>query len=381
MKFADVIGQDYVKDILRRSIDEGRVGHAQMLAGRCGAGSLALALAYVQYLNCTDRHDGDSCGCCPSCLKMQTLVHPDLHLVFPTNSSAAGIQKALSDDFLPRWREALLDTSAYIDEQMWYARLGMDNKQGLIAKREADEIIRKLSFKPFESKYKCVVIWLPEKMGSEAANGLLKILEEPWNNTLFVLVSQTPQQLLPTIVSRVQQIDIPPIDASVMESWLAAHGSADTQKNTALARLSGGDLIELQRLLARDSESPAADDDFENFVSLMRLCYGNRHLDLFDWAENMASQGRESQKHFLNYTASMLRASYMLSCGMNDLSYLWGRELEFCMKFAPYVHNLNIENLIEENRKALMHVTQNGSAKLIFTHYALSVSKLIGIPK
>ena len=379
MRFADVIGQDYVKGVLRRSVDDERVGHAQMLAGRCGTGTLALALAYVQYLNCTDRHDGDSCGCCPACLKIQELVHPDVHFVFPTNS--AGAQKTLSDDFLPRWREALLDTGGYLDEQMWYARLGLDNKQGLIAKREADEIIRKLSFKPFEAKYKCVVLWLPEKMGTEAANGLLKILEEPWDNTLFLLVSQSPQQLLPTIISRVQTIDVPPIDAEIVEKWLADRGSNDTQKNAALARLSGGDLIEADRLTARDNDDVESGDDFDNFVSLMRLCYGNRHLELFDWAENMAAQGREAQKRFLNYTASMLRASFMLTSGLNDLSYLWGRELEFCMKFAPYVHNLNIEELIDENRTALSHITQNGNAKLIFTHYALSVSKLIGRPR
>ena len=164
--------------MLRRSVGEGRVSHAQLFTGDSGRGTLPLALAYVQYINCTDRHDGDSCGRCPSCIKMAELVHPDVHFVFPTNTSRSGSQKPMSDAFLPQWREAVLTSGGYFDEQMWYGRIGLDNQQGLIAKREADEIIRKLSFKAFEAEYKAVVIWLPEKMGVEASNGLLKILEE-----------------------------------------------------------------------------------------------------------------------------------------------------------------------------------------------------------
>ena len=199
MRFADVIGQEELKAMLRRSVGEGRVSHAQLFTGDSGRGTLPLALAYVQYINCTDRHDGDSCGRCPSCIKMAELVHPDVHFVFPTNTSRSGSQKPMSDAFLPQWREAVLTTGGYFDEQMWYGRIGLDNQQGLIAKREADEIIRKLSFKAFEAEYKAVVIWLPEKMGVEASNGLLKILEEPWDKTLFLLVSVDAQKLKHTI--------------------------------------------------------------------------------------------------------------------------------------------------------------------------------------
>lgn len=242
-------------------------------------------------------------GRCPSCIKMAELVHPDVHFVFPTNTSRSGSQKPMSDAFLPQWREAVLTTGGYFDEQMWYGRIGLDNQQGLIAKREADEIIRKLSFKAFEAEYKAVVIWLPEKMGVEASNGLLKILEEPWDKTLFLLVSVAPQMLLPTILSRVQEVGVPPVGADDMERWLAGTYGMETQKAAALARLAGGDMVELRKIAERP-EGEASGEDFDNFASLMRFSYNDRHLELLGWAENMASLGREAQKRFFRYAVS-----------------------------------------------------------------------------
>lgn len=377
MRFADIIGQDYIKKMLRRGVDSGRVSHAQMFSGESGAGSLALAIAYAQYLNCTSRSGGDSCGVCPSCRKYGELVHPDLHFVMPTNSAKSGSQKPLSDNFMPQWREIVAETGGYFDEQIWYDKIGLDNQQGLIAKRESDEVIRKLSFKAFEAEYKVVVIWLPEKMGAEAANGLLKILEEPWEKTIFLLVSVAPTMLLPTILSRVQEIPIPPIDAAVLESALVDGRGIERLKAAAVARLASGDAIEMEKVLKR-TESGADDEYFDYFAQLMRYSYNDRHLELLDWADAMALLGRENQKRFFRYTADMLRESYMLTAGMENISYLWGGERDFCKKFAPYVNNGNIERLVEENKSALLHITQNGNAKIIFTHYALSVSKLIG---
>lgn len=377
MRFADVIGQEEVKAMLRRSVGEGRVSHAQLFTGDSGRGTLPLALAYVQYINCTDRARRRQ-------LRSVSVVYQDggtgssgrafrlPYQYFPERS-----QKPMSDAFLPQWREAVLTTGGYFDEQMWYGRIGLDNQQGLIAKREADEIIRKLSFKAFEAEYKAVVIWLPEKMGVEASNGLLKILEEPWDKTLFLLVSVAPQMLLPTILSRVQEVGVPPVGADDMERWLAGTYGMETQKAAALARLAGGDMVELRKIAERP-EGEASGEDFDNFASLMRFSYNDRHLELLGWAENMASLGREAQKRFFRYAVSLLRESYMLSAGMGNISYLWGREREFCEKFAPFVGNGNIEQLAEENRTALLHISQNGNAKIVFTHYALSVSKLIG---
>src|SRR5699024_5051206 len=198
--------------------------------------------------------------------------------------------------------------------------------QGIIAKREADEIIRKLSFKAFEADYKAVLIWLPEKMGVEAANGLLKILEEPWDRTLFLLVSVTPQALLATVRSWVQDIAVPPVETEAAQRWLAERYGMDGRKAAGLARLAGGDMIELRRMAERP-DGDAADEDFGHFASLMRFSYNDRHMELLGWAEQMSSLGREAQKRFFRYAVSMLRESYMLSAGMGNISYLWGEEI------------------------------------------------------
>ncbi len=377
MKFKDIIGQHELKSVLRRSIDGGRVSHAQLFGGESGAGSLALALAYVQYLNCTDRRDGDSCGECPSCIKISALVHPDLHFVFPSNApKGSSGQKPVSDNFLPQWRETVAENGGYFDEQMWYDALGMDNQQGLIAKREADEVIRKLSFKAFEAQYKAVIIWLPEKMGDEAANSLLKILEEPWERTLFILVSEAPRKLLPTILSRTQEIPVPGIEQAALEEYAAERPGADSVQASAAARLAGGSLIELRKILSPE-RSENVRENFEYFAALMRYSYNDRHLELLSWADGMASLGREAQKRFLEYSTAMLRESYVLSAGLENISYLWGGEAEFCSKFAPFIGNHNIEQLVKEHQSALLHITQNGNARIVFTHFALSVSKLI----
>ncbi len=379
MKFSDVTGQEEIKTRLRKGVDEGRIGHAQLFSGMCGSGTLPLALAYVQYVNCTNRRDGDSCGTCASCRKIAALAHPDLHFVFPTNASktGSGSQKPGSDWYLPQWVELVTATGGYFDEQMWYEAIGLDNQQGMIAKREADEVIRKLSFKSFEAEYKAVVIWLPEKMGEEAANTLLKILEEPWEKTLFLLVSSMPRRLLPTILSRTQQVEIPPVGVEALERYAVEKYGVGQNEARIMARMSGGDLLRLDEIVSPENRENRQ-EYFEQFVSLMRFCYNNRHLELLDWAENMATLGRESQKRFFVYSMHMLRENYMISAGMEDIVCVWGEEADFCRKFAPFIGNGNIEPLIAEHEKALLHITQNGNAKIVFTHFALTVSKMIG---
>ena len=374
MKFSEVIGQEDLKDGLRRSVEEGRVSHALMFAGSVGCGSLALALAYVQYLNCTNRRGGDSCGECPSCRKMQALEHPDLHMVMPVNKkNKKSDEVLLSDHFMPQWREVVARTGGYFSEQEWYEAIGLDNQQGNISVADIGEMIRKLSFKSFEAEYKAVVLWLPERMKAEPANAMLKILEEPWDKTIFVLVSESPEVLLPTIISRTQPYRIGSADERAVAARLVSEG-IDDEKALQLARMSGGNLLEARRL-AESEESTT--EYFELFVELMRLSYNNRHLELITWAERVAKMGREPQKYFLENSVRLLRSSYMLNAGMAEISYLWGSELEFCRKFSPFIGNDNIEKLVSEMESALSQVRQNGNANIIFTHFALSVSKLI----
>ena len=378
MRFADIIGQDDLKRHLTQSVDAGRVSHAQLFTGLAGSGALALAVAYVQYLCCRHRRDGDSCGVCPDCTQIGALAHPDLHLVFPVNKQGKKSGEAMrSDEFLPLFRTLFAERGGYVSPQDWYDRLDLGKTlKGMIAAREADEIIRKLSFKSFEADYKTMLIWLPEAMNEEAANKILKILEEPWERTLFILVSEQPDRLLPTIISRTQEVAVPRIAPDVLERVAAGKGVSDPLQARNMARLAGGDLLELNHLVAGESDA-LRKENFDLFCGLMRLSYNDKHLELVSWAEDAAQLSREQQRAFLRDAARLLRESYMLHAGIREISYLWGEELAFCSKFAPFVGSQNIEPLIAEIESASAQIAQNGNPTIVFTHFALSVSKMI----
>ena len=378
MRFADIIGQDDLKRHLAQSVDAGRVSHAQLFTGLSGSGALALAVAYVQYLCCRHRRDGDSCGECPDCKQIASLAHPDLHLVFPVNKQGKKSGEVMrSDEFLPLFRTLFDERGGYVSPQDWYDRLDLGKTlKGMIAAREADEIIRKLSFKSFEADYKTMLIWLPEAMNEEAANKILKILEEPWERTLFILVSEQPDRLLPTIISRTQEVCVPRIAPDVLERVAAGKGDSDPLQARNMARLAGGDLLELNHLVAGESDA-LRKENFDLFCGLMRLSYNDKHLELVSWAEDAAQLSREQQRAFLRDAARLLRESYMLHAGIREISYLWGEELAFCSKFAPFVGSQNIEPLIAEIESASAQIAQNGNPTVVFTHFALSVSKMI----
>ena len=351
MRFADITGQEDLKRHLTQSVDAGRVSHAQLFTGTAGSGALAVAVAYVQYLCCRHRSGGDSCGECPDCRQIAALAHPDLHLVFPVNKQGKKSGEVMrSDEFLPQFRALFAERGGYFSPQDWYDRLDLGKTlKGMIAAREADEIIRKLSFKSFEADYKTMLIWLPEAMNEEAANKILKILEEPWDRTLFILVCEHPDRLLPTIVSRTQEVCVPRIAPDVLERGHLVAGESDAMRK----------------------------EHFDLFCSLMRLSYNDRHLELVAWAEDAAQLTREQQRAFLRDAARLLRESFMLHAGIREVSYLWGEELAFCSKFAPFVGPRNIEPLIAEIESAAAQIAQNGNPTIVFTHFALSVSKMI----
>ncbi len=377
MRFSDVIGHSEIKDRLRRAVDQGRVSHAQLFTGECGGGALPLALAYAQYINCTARHDGDSCGECPSCRKMEELAHPDLHFVFPVNKQGKKSgEKIVSGDFLKPWREQIRTTGGYFDEAMWNEQLDLGKTlKPLITVQDANEIIRTLSYKSFEGEYKIVLVWLPELMNVEAANTLLKILEEPWEKTLFLMVSRQPQRLLSTIISRTQEVAVPRISTEELAAQIVAESGVERERADQLARLACGDLIEARRLVGGGDQLAAA--SFEMFCTLMRLSYSNKHLELLDWAEAFATLTRDRQIAFFGDALRLLRESYMLNAGMAEISYLWADEAAFCSKFAPFVGNHNIEPLVAEMETARAQIVQNGNPLIVATHFALAISKLI----
>ena len=374
MQFADIIGQSALKRHLAESIDRGRISHAQLFTGAAGTGALPLAIAYAQYLNCPNRKDGDSCGVCPSCHQIAELAHPDVHFVFPVNKQGTKSgEVVLSSDFMPLWREVVAETGGYFTREQWYDRLDLGKTlQGMISAKEADEIIRRLSFKSFESEYKIMIVWLPETMNEEAANKILKILEEPWEKTIFLLVSERPDRLLQTILSRTQEVAVPRLTVED----LMPMATGDEQQRRNMARLAAGDLIEMRRLAGGEEDAVRA-ESFEMFCRLMRLSYNDKHLELIDWADDMAQLTREQQRSMLLHSARLLRESYMLHAGLGSISYLWGEEAKFCNNFAPFIGNQNIEFLIGEIESAMRQIGQNGNARIVFTHFALAVSKQI----
>ncbi|MBP3433045.1 MAG: DNA polymerase III subunit [Alistipes sp.] len=377
MKFSDIIGHDDLKRRLRQQIDAGRVSHAQLFTGLAGYGTLPLALAYVQYLFCPNRHDGDSCGECPSCRQIEALAHPDLHFVFPVNKrEKKSGEVVVSDLFIEKWREIWHEKRGVFSAEEWYERLDLGKTmKGLITAKESEEIIRKLQFKSYSSEYKAMIIWLPEAMNQEAANKILKILEEPWEKTLFILVSERPELLLQTIISRTQEVSVPRIDVATLQEVATAEGKSPAEALN-MARLAGGSLLELGELMRGESDE-MRHQCFELFTRLMRLSYNDKHLELFEWADDMTALTREGQRQFFLHSVRLLRESYMLHAGLGKISYLWGEEAQFCSKFAPYIGNQNIEALIAEIERAMLQIAQNGAPRIVFTHFALAVSKMI----
>ncbi|MBP3547455.1 MAG: DNA polymerase III subunit delta [Alistipes sp.] len=377
MRFRDIIGHDELKRRLAEQVDAGRVSHAQLFTGEAGYGSLPLALAYVQYLFCPNRHAGDSCGECPSCRQISDLAHPDLHWVFPVNKREKKSNEAVvSDLFLDKWREIWREKEGIFSADEWYSMLDLGKTmKGLITAKESEEIIRKLQFKSFSSTFKAMIIWLPEAMNQEAANKILKILEEPWDGTLFILVSEHPELLLQTITSRTQEVSVGRIDVATLERIAIAAGKGEAEARN-MARLAGGSIIELRELMRGETDEMRA-QSFELFTRLMRLGYNDKHLELFEWADDMTTLTREAQRQFFLHAVRLLRESYMIHAGLGSISYLWGEEEKFCRNFAPYIGNQNIEILVDEIERAMLQIMQNGSPRIVFTHFALAVSKQI----
>lgn len=378
MRFKDIIGQQRLKEHLIRSVESGRISHAQLFTGKAGSGALALAIAYAQYINCTNRHDGDSCGECPSCKQFEQLAHPDLHFVYPVNKlGKKSGEVILSQDFLPQWRELVSQSGCYFTPQQWFDRLNLGKTlKGVINVKEAEQIIHKLNFKSFTSEYKFMIIWLPETMNEEAANKLLKILEEPFEKTVFLLVSERPDLLLKTIISRTQEVSVPLLETEDLIPECERSGETDPEKIRNMARLAAGDLLEL-RLQLGGINDDIRHEDFEAFCSVMRLSYNDKHLELMTWADDVAQLSAERQIGMLKNFSRLLRESFMLHAGLKEASYLWGEEAAFCQKFSPFISGDNVEGILEQIETAMRQISQNGNARIVFTHFALAVSKFI----
>jgi DNA polymerase-3 subunit delta' len=379
--FKDVIGQSVIKRRLTRAVNENRVSHAQLFLGKEGSGNLAIALAYAQYVMCQHPVAADACGTCSSCIKVQKLVHPDLHFAFPVN----GEKDPVSDMFIGQWRQALR-SNPYITEQEWYQAINLESKQGTIRVAEAEKITQKLVLKSFEGGYKILLIWLPERMRTEAANKLLKLIEEPPAKTLFLLVVENESLLLKTIRSRTQLVNLPPVDCEALSEMLQREHNLAQAEASALAHAANGSVVSARRLAGQGGSGMR--EYYEQFVLLMQLSYGSApNVQLAKRGENLqqltalakrfAEQGREYQKSFLLYAMQMLRENFALNQNVAQAVYLSGEEAEWSAKFSPFINPRNVAQLYAEFNLAMQQLGQNGNPKIIFTDLALKIARLI----
>jgi DNA polymerase-3 subunit delta' len=373
MLFKEIIGQQEVKQRLLGMVAEDRTPHALMLFGPPGTGKRSLALAMAQYLACGDRQPDDACGTCPSCVKFSKLVHPDLHFVVPVLKTQKAAKDPVTDHFIGEWREAFL-SNPYLSENQWYEAIGAENKQGVINKEESLQVIRKLGFKPYESDYRMVIIWLPEKMNQPAANKLLKQLEEPPEKTLIVMVSENTDRVLPTILSRTQLVHVPPLDENQLREGLLNLPGADPRLLEDAVRRANGNYNVALATLKKDEQELQA---FELFTGLMRLCYGRKIIEINDWVEGVAGIGRERQKHLLDYSLRLLRENFMLHMKQEALNFMSAKEEEFSVRFSPFIHESNIHDLVDAFTLAGNHIEVNGNPRIIFMDLSIQVIRLL----
>lgn len=372
MYFKDIIGQETVKQRLRLEVREGRVPHAQLFAGPEGTGALPLAIAYARFLLCTRRGEEDACGTCPSCVKLNKLAHPDLHFVFPVVKRKGG-GDTVSDDYIREWRELAISTP-YFGMSHWLDAMGAENQQAQIFVKESDELVRKLSLKSSEGGYKVVIIWLPEKMKVECANKLLKLLEEPPAQTVFLLVSEEPDRILPTILSRTQRINVPRLeDAEIAEALKARFGLQDTDA-AETARLAEGSYLQALEIIHLSEDTQLF---FGLFVSLMRLAYQRKVKEMREWSDTVAAMGRERQKDFLTYCQRMVRESFVSNFHRKEMNYMNREEENFTIRFAPFINERNVMGITDELAEAQTHIEQNVNPRMVFFDFALKMIVLL----
>jgi DNA polymerase-3 subunit delta' len=377
MLFSEIVGQTALKEQLIQTVRDNRISHARLFLGPEGAGSLPLAIAYAQYVNCTHRSETDACGKCPSCLKFRKLIHPDLHFVFPVIKPGNG-KAAISDIFIKEWRETVIG-NPYITYHQWLDVMDAENKQGGIFVDESREILNKLSFKTYEADYKVMIVWMAEQMNQQTANKLLKILEEPSEKTLFLLIAESSDQILPTILSRTQLTRVPKIDAPSLADYLVKNTQCGEQQAANAAHISNGNLAQARDILKSSEEEHLF---LDLFTRMMRTCWsvwGKKQamLELLDWCDEVSHLNRERQKAYLQYCLRMVRENFILNRQQPQLSLLNDKEYEFSNKFSVFIHPDNVAQLSDELNRAHYHIEANGNKNIVLLDMACKIVVLL----
>lgn len=379
MLFKNVLGQTHIKNHLTKSVDNRRIPHAQLFVGKEGTGTLPMALAYAQYILCANTNGENNTGNEACNLKFKTFSHPDLHFAFPVTTSDKVKSKPVSSFYLEEWRQ-LLSQQPYGNLFDWYKLLGVDNKQGLISVEEASEIVKSLALKSYEGGYKVMLIWMAEKMNTQCANKLLKLIEEPPSKTIFLLIAEDEEQIINTIRSRCQILRFPPLAEDVIKEALIKEYNLDDATATKIAHQSNGNYNKACDLVYHDSE----DTQFETwFIFWIRSAFkakGNKAAihDLISWSGDIAKTGRETQKQFLNFCLDFFRQALLLNYNATDLVFLEPKTEKFKLEnFAPFVHGNNIMEISDELQDAIYHIERNGNSKIILTDLSIKLTRLL----
>lgn len=379
MLFSEVLGQKHIKKHLTTSVDKGRIAHAQLFVGPEGSGTLPMALAYAQYILCGNTNSENTGGNESCNLKFNNISHPDLHFAFPVTTSDKVKSKPVSSFYLEEWRQ-LLSQQPYGNLFDWYKLLGVDNKQGQIGVDEALAIVKSLSLKSYEGGYKVMIIWMAEKMHTASANKLLKLIEEPPEKTIFILIAEDEEQIINTIRSRCQILHFPPLAEDAITEALVKNYHIETSVATKIAHQANGNYNKACDLIYQDSE----DIQFEKwFVIWIRSAFkakGNKSAihDLISWSEEIAKTGRETQKKFLKFCLNYFRQALLLNYKANELVYLEPKSDNFKLEnFAPFVHDSNILEISTELQDAIYHIERNGNSKIILTDLSIKLTRLL----
>lgn len=375
MKFSDIPAHTEIKNALRNIVNSNQIPHALLLEGPSGIGKFAMARALAQYIHCTNRDpDGDACGKCKSCLLHQSLNHIDVSYVFPVVKLDNMKTAPTSDDFITEWND-FFNSRIYMDINAWSATFTKKNANPVTYVTESGSLIHKLAFTSHISLQKIVLWWLPERMNEEAANKLLKLIEEPYENTLFIMVSDNPREILPTIYSRVQRVEMKRLpDNIVADNLQNSHPELQRQNALALAHISDGSMITAEQNYSWSGEST---EFLDQFIQLMRLAYQRKIKDLRQWANSLADMSREKQIRFYDYTMRMIRENFILNFHLPELSYLNTAEAGFSAKFSPYINERNVEKLMNVFNNARNDISGNGNAKIINLDAAIKVILLL----
>ncbi|MCX6187595.1 MAG: DNA polymerase III subunit delta [Bacteroidetes bacterium] len=364
MRFSEIIGNKEIKQKLIRTANSGRISNTQLFLGAEGSGNLALAIAYAQYINCTNATNEDSCGICPSCVKYQKYIHPDLHFTFPTVTPIK-----TSIEILENWREAILE-NVYQNDYDWLSTIDKESKkQGNITAEECRDIFRRLSLKAFEAKYKVLIIWMPEYLKTEG-NILLKLLEEPPVGTLILLVANDSEKILGTILSRAQLVKIPKIkDEDIIDS-LINQKEIEPKNAEAIARISDGNYNLALQLIDVKHESYS-----KTFMDWLRECYASQKdfKKVLDRSEEFAGMGKETLKSFLDYSLQMIRATFIYKYGDRSTLRVSDEEFAFFDKFSKMMNANNIENISKAMGDAIFHIERNANVKIMVLNLSLYI--------